>query len=464
MKITLYKVAPSLLKPHPRNSSIYGDEDISSLAELIRQSGWVKPLVCTPDNVIISGHRRWRAVQLLGWSEAIPVEYREFSNESTELEALLLENASRLKTTEQKVREAQAWKDVEAFQAGQRKLATLKKGNFRPDVENFPHREQGKTRDAIASRVGLGSGRTYSKAAKVIAMIDEEASIGHLETAQALRKVLNEQSVDAAHQLLKQPHHNRSMILAKIATGEAKDTKQAQKLIAQQGFNNLDNKLENVAPTTDASIKNFSIGDWIEVNDQAKSFKTYIGTRGQVEQVLIVEQQISVNLEGGASKVRFYANELTLIVKAAPPSPFRLGDIVCVDIDRREAACALEKKWNGFWGLVTKIGETGSIEVTVGKESLQLFARDLKAVDAPSFELQDVVNRVLRLRNLELDEIEEEMLDVIQRRDWFTPNQLVHLENIEKLYPQDNNSHPDTSNTGEWVPPRQSLALSSAMK
>ena len=77
------------------------------------------------------------------------------------------------KTTDQKVREAQAWKDIEAFQAGQRNLSTLKQGNFRPDVENFPHREQGKTRDAIASRVGLGSGRTYSKAAKVIAMIDE---------------------------------------------------------------------------------------------------------------------------------------------------------------------------------------------------------------------------------------------------------------------------------------------------
>jgi len=78
------------------------------------------------------------------------VEVREFSSSATELEALLLENQSRHKTIEQKVREANVWKDVESELAHRRKLATLKQGESRPDVQNFAHRETlGKTRDHL---------------------------------------------------------------------------------------------------------------------------------------------------------------------------------------------------------------------------------------------------------------------------------------------------------------------------
>lgn len=45
-----------------------------------------------------------------------------------------------------------------------------------------------------------------------------------------------------------------------------------------------------------------------------------------------------------------------------------------------------------------------------------------------------VVERVLRLRGLELDEIEQGMLDVIQLREWFTPCQLNYLEVMEKFH------------------------------
>ncbi|HAG84792.1 MAG TPA: hypothetical protein DCL61_27470, partial [Cyanobacteria bacterium UBA12227] len=73
-------------------------------------------------------------------------------------------------------------------------------------VENFPHlSSKGKTRDRLAKLVGLGSGRTYSKAAKVVETIDRETSSGNLETAQTLRQVLNSKSVDAAWNLLKHP-------------------------------------------------------------------------------------------------------------------------------------------------------------------------------------------------------------------------------------------------------------------
>lgn len=70
-----------------------------------------------------------------------------------------------------------------------------------------------------------------------------------------------------------------------------------------------------------------------------------------------------------------------MFAKAPPPSPILVGDIAIVDIDHHEAALAQEKRWNGFWGKVTQIGQTGSLTVDVGCESLQLFPRDLKPID-----------------------------------------------------------------------------------
>lgn len=443
---------PKALKPHPWNSAIYGeDEDVTELISLIRASGWVKPLVLTPTGTIISGHRRWKAVLALGW-ENVPVEVREFASELADLEALLLENASRFKTTEQKVREAQAWKEVETHKARTRQILLAgTRPNSNPDLqENFPEGHLGQARDAIASRVGLGSGRNYEKAAKVVTQIDAEANLGHLEIAQALRKLLNEHSVNAAHMLLKKSPQERHAIANLIVSGEAKSINQAVQMVIGNNYAEFNDPFS-------ATLAGFSVGDWISVNDNAQS-KTYVALKGQVEQIWTVEQQISVNLEGGPAKIRFYPHELTLIALAPPPCPFRVGDIVFIDIDRYEAAKLQEKKWNGFWGKVTQIGETGSLQVDVGKESLQLFFRDLKPIDSPGTDLRHLVERVLRLRGFELDEIEEKMLDVIQRREWFTYLQLIHLENIEKLYPHADLHETESSHVAQCRSPRRETA------
>lgn len=233
----LIQVDPAQLKSHPRNSCIYGsDEDVTELVEMIRASGWVKPLVITPLFVIISGHRRWKAALELGL-EGICVEVREFLDETAELEALLLENASRLKTIEQKVREAQAWKDVETIKARRRQIELA---GFRPNLQTTSNLqpnlaegyEKGQTRDKVAQRVGLRR-TTYEKAAKVVRAIDIETSQGNLGQATALRKILNEQSVDAAVQLLKKSCEERQQILSLISASTAKNTKEAISLIKQ---------------------------------------------------------------------------------------------------------------------------------------------------------------------------------------------------------------------------------------
>jgi len=379
----LDQVAVNDLQAHPRNSSIYGDEDVTHLVELISHSGWVKPLVCTSHNVIISGHRRWKTAQILGW-ETIPVEYRDFFNKTAELEALLLENATRTKSAEQKVREGFAWSDIETEKAKERQRIAARETNQKlgRDVdqtlpEKFPGALKGETRDVIAHRVGLGSGRTYQKAAEVVGVIDENTKKGDLLIAQGLRKILNEQSVDAAHRLLKKTPQERQAIASLITSGKAKSTKAALKIMMNQN-NTEDSNSTNSSDPSQPSLAGFSVGDWIEINESANEHNnTYIGQRGRIEQVLATENQISVSLEGMAEKLRFEPRDLILLVRTAPTTPVQVEDIVFIRIDRQEAASPQEKRWNGFWGKVTQIGEMGSLKVDVGKQSLQLFLRDL---------------------------------------------------------------------------------------
>lgn len=69
----------------------------------------------------------------------------------------------------------------------------------------------------------------------------------------------------------------------------------------------------------------------------------------------------------------------------------------------------------------------------LGYSAYCLFGRDLKPLDASSDQLREVATRVLRLRLLVLEEMEEKMLDVLQTRDWFTAKQLLYLEEIERV-------------------------------
>lgn len=225
-----HQLDPKLLKPHPRNASLYGeDESVSDLVELIGNSNWLKPLVITPDFIIISGHRRWKAALGLGWL-SIPVIVREFKDALAELEALLMENATREKTIEQKVREAALWKEIE------QESAKLRQGTRRDIQENFPGscEQFGQSRERVASRVGLGSGKTYQKAAKVVEEIDKAVSSGRLARAKALRSVLNHQSVDGAFKLSEKPVAESDPILELIASGQVRTSKQAQSLLKKQ--------------------------------------------------------------------------------------------------------------------------------------------------------------------------------------------------------------------------------------
>jgi Zn finger protein HypA/HybF involved in hydrogenase expression len=208
-----HSVNPTFLQPHPSYLSIYGEEEnVSDVINLISNQQYPRPLLINQNNTIINGHLYCKAALSLGWN-SIPVEIREFPNPEAELEALLLENIARSKTNEQKVREALAWEQIETVKAKQRQqlgaISTndkLGRDCEKTLQENFPGALKGQTRDKVAKFVGLGSGRNYSKAKKIVTKIDNLIESGNMESALNLRNILNQQSIDAAVKLLKNPN------------------------------------------------------------------------------------------------------------------------------------------------------------------------------------------------------------------------------------------------------------------
>src|SRR5581483_9093374 len=219
-------IAPHLLTPYPRQAAIYGEEDVAELIEDIRTSGWIKPLVVTQQDVIISGHRRWKAACLLNW-RTLPVERRTFASEVDEVAALLLENRYREKTAEQRVREGNVWKEVEKARAYQRKREAVNARWQGIDMKNFSYLERGLARDKVAERVGFGSGLQYAKAAKVVGRADALSAEGKLTEADTLLTVLNTQSVDAAAGVLKLDEAAQVAVLQKLAEGDCTRVKEA---------------------------------------------------------------------------------------------------------------------------------------------------------------------------------------------------------------------------------------------
>ncbi|KAF5071327.1 hypothetical protein DSECCO2_213100 [anaerobic digester metagenome] len=183
------------LKPHPANREIYGDEPVDQdLVESIRKHGLKEALVVTEDGTIISGHRRWRAVMAIDpdadvWCEVHPT----FADDLEELEALLEYNRQREKNFSQKMAEAARLERIEAERAKRRQGARVD----RNIPENLPEgSEFGETRDKVARKTRLGSGRTYSKAKTVV-----EAAAAGDETAKEMVGKLDagEVSVDRAY-------------------------------------------------------------------------------------------------------------------------------------------------------------------------------------------------------------------------------------------------------------------------
>lgn len=203
----------SELKPHPNNEAIYGKEDISELKEKIRKSGLVTTLTITKKNVILSGNRRWKACSQLVQDgderfKTVDCEIRNFENEEDELEYLVICNDTRDKTMEQKAREAQALIEIEKKRAEKRRLATQNNNTAEKvkkeiaDVAELPPQlNSGKTRDIVAKKLKMKSGREVERAVKSVETIDKLTETGRKDDADLIRDTLNNKSASTAADL-----------------------------------------------------------------------------------------------------------------------------------------------------------------------------------------------------------------------------------------------------------------------
>ena len=89
------KIPINQLKTCSINAEIYRDSDVGELMNSIQEVGLLQPIVVTPDNLIVSGHRRYKAMQSLGW-ENVECEVKEISEDELAVH-IVLYNQSRLK-------------------------------------------------------------------------------------------------------------------------------------------------------------------------------------------------------------------------------------------------------------------------------------------------------------------------------------------------------------------------------
>ena len=199
MKAMFNKVDPKNLKNHLLNIKLYGDKPDQELKKLIEENGVLEPIVVTPDNTIISGHRRNQCAKMLGLKE-VPVIIRQDLTDPLEIEkTLILSNKQREKSTELKAREYQRLKEIEAEQAEKR----MKTGKTDPKVNLPEGQKKGQSRDIAAKEVGM-SGSTAEKASKVVEKIDELEEAGAVEEAAELRETLNKSVSGAARKIAPQ--------------------------------------------------------------------------------------------------------------------------------------------------------------------------------------------------------------------------------------------------------------------
>lgn len=130
--------------------------NIQELADDIKENGLINPPVITPDTYeLITGERRIRAMKLLGYKQ-IEVRPMAVKDAEHQLNLEISENEARKDFSKtERIDYARRLERIESLKAEKR----MKIGKVDP-METFP---QGTTRDIVASKLGIGSGKQYEK-------------------------------------------------------------------------------------------------------------------------------------------------------------------------------------------------------------------------------------------------------------------------------------------------------------
>jgi len=197
--VAIDMIVSSMLNPRKD----FDEEDLTELAESIRQKGLVQPIIVRPNGggaggyEIVAGERRWRAAQRAGM-HTVPVIVRELNDQET-LELAIIENVQRADLNA--IEEASGYNDLmERFNYTQERLAEVI-GKSRSHVANTLRLL--KLPDKVRSFVREGK-LTAGHARALVGRDDAEALADKI-----LARDMNVREVEALVHALENPSESR---------------------------------------------------------------------------------------------------------------------------------------------------------------------------------------------------------------------------------------------------------------
>lgn len=223
-------IAAKDLKSHPLNVKIYGEDGYQDLIESIRALGILQPLYINRKNIIISGHRRWKAARIIDENSTVPCLRVVYASELDEHEAIIEYNRQRIKDGQQLHNEGVEIEHVEAERARERQGSRNDLSNIK---EQFPECERGQVRDLVAEKIGLGSGKQWDKL-KYVA----ENNPGLLPQIKPDGISLGKAYQDTKT-LTALNSEQQTKVLELVSTGQAKNIITARKLLMREEVANI---------------------------------------------------------------------------------------------------------------------------------------------------------------------------------------------------------------------------------
>jgi hypothetical protein len=220
---TIQLIDPVFLYRYPQNILIYQDDVYSDIYPFLRKSldvqylydsdrddVYLVPIVVSSTGAILSGNRRWFCVTWINQLcienglprkyPKIPVIVKKFSSEEQELEAVILENRSRVKTKLQITNEIRALKELKEISARKRRIAALQ--GRTEEVDSDP--DKGKTALEAATEEIANSTGVVVKKSEAQSRLNVQAKLEEIQDPELLKmaKALFEHSTTAAVDLL----------------------------------------------------------------------------------------------------------------------------------------------------------------------------------------------------------------------------------------------------------------------
>lgn len=195
------------IKVSDRIRKDYGD--IEDLAQDIKENGLINPPVVTPDFELIAGERRLRAMKHLGYQQ-VEVRVMQVKDYEHMLKLEINENENRKDFTRlERLEYARRLERIERVKAKKR----MGQGSQNSD-------ELGRTDDAVASKLGIGSRDTYRKEKYIAEHADKETldawDKGDISTHKAYTEI--KKAKEEAEQRAKELEHQIADMQEELTT------------------------------------------------------------------------------------------------------------------------------------------------------------------------------------------------------------------------------------------------------